>query len=332
MTRIVEPRSHAPEHAGADPLAGAATGGTADPLARQRVLPQRHPWRWVAVAVVLVVVAQIVHGLVTNPFFEWDRFGYWFSRPVIVDGVLVTLEVTGWSAVLGLVGGIVLALMRLSGNPVLRGAAWVYIWLFRSVPLIVLLVLLFNFSLIYPQLGLGVPFGPMFTSFETKDVLSYLAIAVLGLSLNEAAYAAEIVRGGLQSVDEGQYEAAAAIGLSRGRQLRRVVLPQALRSIVPSYVNQLIQLIKASSLVFYVSMLDLFGTVQSLQNTFTSDIVPLLLVASVWYVVLTSVLSVVQYYVERYYARGAARSLPPTPLQKLRRTTTAITSRIGSRA
>jgi polar amino acid transport system permease protein len=288
-------------------------------LTAQRVIPLRHPGRWIATVVVLVVLAQFVHGLATNPFYQWDRFAYWFARPVVLNGLLVTLEVTALSAVLALLGGIGLALMRQSRSPVLQAVSWGYIWLFRSVPLIVVLLFLYNFSALYKVLGLGVPFGPTFVTFGVTTLGTDMVIAVVGLSLNEAAYAAEVVRSGLLSVDQGQHEAAAALGLPRGYQFRRIVLPQALRTIVPSYVNLLIGLVKSSSLVFYVSLLDLFGSVQSLGSTYSGDIVPLLLVATVWYVILTSVVSVVQFYVERRFARGAVRVLPPTPLQKLRR-------------
>ncbi len=289
-----------------------------DTLTTTRVVPLRHPWRWTATIIVLIVVAQLVHGLISNPFYQWDRFRYWFLRPVILDGLVVTLKVAAWSAVLGFIGGVVLALGRLSKSPLLRVVSWAYIWLFRSIPLIVLLLILYNFSAIYPKLSLGVPFGPGFADFQTTNLLGYTAIGVLGLSLNEAAYAAEVVRAGIQSVDQGQHEAADALGLGRFRQFRRIVLPQALRAIVPAYVNQLIGLIKASSLVFYVSLLDIFGVVETMGSTYPSDIIPLLLVATTWYVILTSVLSVVQYYVERYYARGALRTIPLTPFQKLR--------------
>jgi polar amino acid transport system permease protein len=297
-------------------------------LATRPVVPRRHVGRWVATAVVLVLVAQLVNGLITNPFYEWDKFAYWFARPVILDGLVVTLEVTAMSAILGLAGGVLLALGRLSPNPLLQVTSWAYIWLFRSIPLIVVLLFLFNLSAIYPVLGFGIPFGPQFVTFREADLLSFMAIAVLGLTLNEAAYAAEIVRAGVLSVDVGQVEAAHALGLSRARLFRRIILPQALRSIVPAYVNQLIGLIKGSSLVFYVSMLDLFGTVQTMASTYPTDIIPLLLVATVWYVVLTSVLSVVQYYVERYYSRGAVRTMPPTPLQRLRAGLGSIRTRI----
>jgi polar amino acid transport system permease protein len=265
-----------------------------------------------------VLLAQVVHGLATNPFYQWDRFRYWFLRPTILDGLLVTLEAAALSAVLGLLGGVLLALGRLSGSPVLRAVSWAYTWLFRSVPLIVVLIFLYNFSALYRTVSLGVPFGPAFVTFDESRLATDMTVAVLGLSLNEAAYAAEVVRGGILSVDQGQHEAAAALGLPRRYQFARIVFPQALRSIVPNYVNQLIGLIKGTSLVFYVSLLDLFGSVQTMGATYPGDIVPLLLVATVWYLVLTSAVSVVQFYVERYFARGATRTLPPTPSQKLR--------------
>jgi polar amino acid transport system permease protein len=299
-------------------VAPADTTAPRPPRPAQPVLPLRHPGRWLATAVVLVLLAQAVHGLVTNRFYQWGRFGYWFARPVIIDGLGITLEVTAYSAVLGLLGGIVLALCRLSRNPVLRAVSWVYIWLFRSVPLIVLLLFLYNFSALYHSLSVGVPFGPAFARFDESRLATDMVVAVVGLSLNEAAYAAEVVRAGILSVDQGQHEAAAALGLPKRYQFSRIVLPQALRAIIPSYVNQLIGLVKGSSLVFYVSLLDLFGTVQSMGSTFPGDIVPLLLVATAWYVILTSVVSVIQFYVERHYSRGALRTLPPTPLQKLR--------------
>ncbi|MGW1916370.1 amino acid ABC transporter permease [Streptomyces sp. NPDC002076] len=287
-------------------------------LKPQRVQPLRRPGRWIAGAVVLVLVAQFLHGLATNPFYQWDRFRYWFLRPTVLDGLLVTLEVAALSAVFGLLGGILLALGRQSGSPVLRAVSWTYTWLLRSVPLIVVLIFLYNFSALYKTVSLGIPFGPAFVTFDESRLATDMTVAVVGLSLNEAAYAAEVVRGGILSVDQGQHEAAAALGLPRGYQFTRIVFPQALRSITPNYVNQLIGLIKSTSLVFYVSLLDLFGSVQTMGSTYPGDIVPLLLVATVWYLILTSAVSVVQYYVERYFARGATRTLPPTPLQKAR--------------
>ncbi|MFJ2745162.1 amino acid ABC transporter permease [Streptomyces sp. NPDC087440] len=308
-----------------EPPKGAAA--PALPPKAQRVLPLRRPGQWIATAIVLVLAAQFVHGLITNPFYQWDRFQYWFLRPTILDGLLITLEVTVYSAVLGLLGGIVLAVARLSDSPVLRTVSWVYTWLFRSVPLIVVLLFLYNFSALYQTLSLGIPFGPAFFTFDENRLATDMVVAVVGLSLNEAAYAAEVVRGGLLSVDQGQHEAASALGLPKRYQFARIVFPQALRSIVPNYVNQLIGLVKATSLVFYVSLLDLFGSVQSMGSTYPGDIVPLLLVATTWYLILTSVVSVIQFYVERHYSRGALRTLPPTPFQKVRTGLTELRAR-----
>jgi polar amino acid transport system permease protein len=294
-----------------DPVAG---------LASTRVVPLRHPWRWVASAVAVVVVAQAVHALVTNPVFQWSVFGYWFFRPVVVQGLLLTLELTGLSALFGLLGGIVLALMRLSKNPVLRTISWVYVWIFRSIPLIVLLLFLANVTALYSTLSLGIPFGPAFVRFNANDVLSFFVVAVLGLSLNEAAYAAEVVRSGIISVEGGQLEAAAALGLPRSRQYRRIILPQATRTIIPSYANQLIGLLKGTSVVYITSLLELFGVVETQASTNSGQIIPLLVVGTVWYIILTSVLSVVQFCLERYFSRGALRAAPATPFQRVLRT------------
>lgn len=311
-----------------DPAVAAAP---ADPLASRRVTPLPKPGRWVATIVVLVLVAQLVHGLLTNQAYQWPRFRYWFAEEVILQGLVVTLKVTALSAVFGFLGGVVLAVARLSASPVLRAVSWLYIWFFRSLPLIVLLLILFNFSYFYPSIGVGIPFGPQVAQTEVTTLFTPLFIGVLALSLNEAAYAAELVRGGILSVDQGQIEAANALGLSRARQYRRVILPQALRSIVPGYVNQLIGLIKSSSLVYYVSLIDLFAVVYQMESTYPTDIVPLLLVGTAWYLILTAALSVLQFYVERYFSRGALRTLPPTPLQRLRSNVTDLRARVTER-
>jgi polar amino acid transport system permease protein len=308
------------------PLAGAAPeiASAADPriaeLARGKVTPLRHPGRWIASAIALVLLAQFGHALITNPVFQWHAFGYWFLRPVIVHGLLLTLELTGLSAAFGLVGGLVLALMRQSKSPLLQAISWGYVWVFRSIPLIVLLLFLANVTALYSSLSLGIPFGPSFLRFNANDVLSFFVVAVLGLSLNEAAYAAEIVRSGLLSVDSGQLAAVAALGLPTWRQYRRIILPQATRTIIPAYANQLIGLLKGTSVVYITSLLELFGEVETQASTNSGQIIPLLMVGTVWYVILTSVLSVVQYHVERYFARGATSTLPPTPLRRLLRT------------
>ncbi|MGH1550716.1 amino acid ABC transporter permease [Leifsonia poae] len=303
----------------ATPVAAAAVPDGVDlrRLAERPILPLRHPGRWIAAALVLVLLLNFGQTLFTNPSWEWAKVGKWLFSQAILTGLQLTLVATAISAVVSFAGGIVVALGRLSANPVLSSVSWLYVWLFRSVPLILVLIFLYNLGNLYPTIGIGIPFGPQF-EVKTVSVLSELTLGVIGLSLSEIAYCSEIVRAGVLSVDQGQHEAAKALGIPRGRQFRRIVLPQALRSIVPSYVNQIIGLLKASSLLFYVSLLDLFGVVQNLGSTYPTDIIPLLVVATIWYLVLTSVVSVIQYYVERFYARGAVRSLPPTPFQRLR--------------
>jgi polar amino acid transport system permease protein len=286
-------------------------------FAERRVIPLRHPIRWIVAALVLVLALNALQTLFTNPSWEWQKVPQWLFAPAILRGLQLTLLATAISAVVSFVGGIVVALMRLSGNPVLSSIAWLYIWVFRSLPLILILIFLFNLGNLYPALGIGIPFGPQL-QVPTLALLPTLVLGVVGLSLSEIAYSAEVVRSGLLSVDQGQHEAAKALGIPRRRQFSRIVLPQALRAIVPAYVNQIIGLIKASSLLYYVSLLDLFGVVETLSSTYPTDIVPLLVVATIWYLVLTSAISIVQYYVERFYSRGALRVLPPTPLQRLR--------------
>lgn len=270
---------------------------------RRRVLPLRHPWQWVATVVVLLLALNFGQTLFTNEAWEWPRFGHWLFSPAILTGLKLTVIATALSAVVSFAGGIAVALARLSRNPVLKTAAWLYVWLFRSVPLILVLLFLYNLGNLYPSVGIGIPFGPQF-EVKTVSFLSDLALGVIGLSLSEVAYASEVVRSGVLAVDNGQLEAAKALGLSGRRQFLRIVLPQALRSIVPGYVNQIVGLLKSSSLLFYVSLLDLFGVVQNLGSTYPSDIIPLLVVATFWYLVLTSLVSIAQYYVERYYNRG----------------------------
>lgn len=299
------------------PEPGSPTPVAAEVDLTRRVLPHRRPANWIITGVVLVLALNFGQTLFTNKSWEWDRVGHWLFSPAVVTGIWVTLAATALSAVVSFLGGIVVALARLSGNPVLSGLSWLYVWLFRSIPLILILIFLYNLGNLYPSIGIGIPFGPQL-QVKTISVLSDLTLGVIGLSLSEIAYSSEVVRSGILSVDQGQHEAAKALGIPRFRQFSRIVLPQALRSIVPSYVNQIVGLIKSSSLLFYVSILDLFGVVQNLGSTYPSDIIPLLVVATIWYLVFTSVISIVQYYIERHYARGSVRVLPPTPLQRVR--------------
>ena len=229
---------------------------------------------------------------------------YLFSEPVL-RGLRNTLILSALSMVIGIVGGVLLAVMRLSPNPVLAGAAAVYIWLFRGTPLITQLIFWNFLAALYPRLGLGIPFGPTFVSVDTNAVISVFAASLLGLGLNEAAYMAEIVRGGIQSVDPGQSEAAGALGLSRTQTLRRIVLPQAMRVIVPPTGNETISMLKTTSLVVVIAYFELTVAVQTIYSR-TFQTIPLLIVAALWYLALTSVLSVGQMFIERRFGRGFA--------------------------
>jgi len=276
--------------------------GPAPPI---KAVPVRHPGRWVGVAVIVVLVAMLVHSFLTNPNFQWDVVGeYLFSDPVL-RGLRNTLILTVLAMAIGVVGGVLLAVMRLSPNPVLAGAAAVYIWLFRGTPVITQLIFWNFLAALYPRLGLGIPFGPTFVSVDTNAVISVFAASLLGLGLNEAAYMAEIVRGGIQSVDPGQSEAAGALGLSRTQTLRRIVLPQAMRVIVPPTGNETISMLKTTSLVVVIAYFELTVAVQTIYSR-TFQTIPLLIVAALWYLALTSLLSIGQMFIERRFGRGFA--------------------------
>lgn len=290
---------------------------THDDPAPLKVVPARHYARWLAVGAVTVLATQFAHGLATNPVWEWSVFRDYVLSETIVQAVWVTLQLTAYATVLGFLLGTVLAFMRLSHSPVLQTVAWTYIWIFRSIPMIVQLVFWFNLSALYDRLGVGIPFGPVFWSVDSNSVIGTMGAAIIGLTLHQAAYAAEIVRGGVIAVDHGQLEAAAALGIPRLRQIRRIVLPQAMRAILPTAGNEVIGLLKGTSVVYVMAIGELFYQVQVIYGR-NGRVIPLLLVATAWYVVLTSLLSVAQYYVERRYARGANRTPPPTPLQRAR--------------
>ncbi|MGW5327979.1 amino acid ABC transporter permease [Streptomyces sp. NPDC004014] len=282
-----------------------------------RIVPRRRLGRRLTAGAALLLLAMAVDSVVRNSAFQWDVVGRYLTTTAVLDGLLLTLWLTGVVMVLGFLLGIPLAVLRLSGNPVLRTLSWGYVWIFRSTPLLVQLLFWFNIGALYPTLGLGVPFGPRFVTVRTVDLLGPTLTAVVGLTLHEAAYAAEVVRGGILSVDPGQTAAAQALGIGRLRALRRIVLPQAMRSIVPAAGNMLIGTLKGTSIVSVLAVHDLLYSVQLVYNR-TYQIIPLLMVATLWYIAVTTLLGVGQFYVERHYARGSARQLPPTPLHRLK--------------
>ncbi|WP_217208079.1 amino acid ABC transporter permease [Streptomyces sp. AC550_RSS872] len=294
-----------------------------------RIVPRRHAGRWLTAAVALLLFAMVLNSVVRNEAFQWGVVGRYFTTAAVLDGLLLSLWLTAVVMVLGFLLGTALAVMRLSANPVLRTLSWGYVWVFRSTPLLVQLLFWFNIGALYPTLGLGIPFGPEFLTVKTVNLLGPTLTAVIGLTLHETAYAAEVVRGGILSVEAGQTEAAQALGLSRRRALRRIVVPQAMRSIVPTAGNMLIGTLKGTSIVSVLAVHDLLYSVQLIYNQ-TYQVIPLLMVATLWYIAVTTVLSAGQFYVERYYARGNSRALPPTPLQRLRGHLTAVRLRLSA--
>lgn len=305
------------------PGGGEGDGGRSN----MKIVPVRHPGRWVASAVILVLAAMLINtmffshvtrGGVREGRYQWGVVGkYLFAAPIF-RGIVVTLELTVIAMVVGIVFGIVLAVMRLSPNWLLSGSAWIYIWFFRGTPVLVQIIFWYEgISYLYPHLGFGIPFATPFVNVNANVLVTSFTAGALGLSFNEGAYMAEIVRAGIISVDEGQSEAAASLGMSKRQMLRRIILPQAMRVIIPPTGNETISMLKTTSLVSTIAVVDLFQATQSIAST-TYQVVPLLMVASLWYLFFTSIMTIGQYYVERYYARGSARQLPPTPLQRLR--------------
>jgi polar amino acid transport system permease protein len=276
-----------------------------------KAVPVRHPGRWIAAAIVAVIAASIIRSIVTNTGpnkgFQWTWVGHYLFDSRVLHGVLVTLELTVLAMVIGILLGVILASMRRSPNPLVSGASWLYIWFFRGTPLLVQLLFWYNIAALFPTISLGIPFGPAVIHGSANQVITPLVAALLGLGLNEGAYMAEIVRAGFLSVPEGQTEAAQSLGMTRVQILRLVVLPQAMRVIIPPTGNETISMLKNTSLVSVIAYTELLYSAQLIYSA-NYKTIPLLIVASIWYLVLTSVLYVGQYFIERRYGRGFSRA------------------------
>ncbi|EMH2960146.1 amino acid ABC transporter permease/ATP-binding protein [Burkholderia multivorans] len=282
--------------------------------ARVRIVPARHRSSLAGTVLAVALIALALHSILTNPRWGWPVFAEWFLSPPVLSGLARTLVLTLLGAVFGFALGALVAFARLSRSRLLSASAWAFVWLFRSIPLIVLLLILNNLGYLYEHVRLGVPFTDIvWFDAPTTDLISPFAAAVLGLTLNHAAFSAEVIRGGILSVDQGQLEAAAALGLPHGRQTARIVLPQAMRAILPTAFNDLIVLAKGTSMVYVLAMPELFYTVQVIYRR-NLEVIPLLMVATVWYLIILTVLSAIQVQVERHYARGALRNPPPSAL------------------
>jgi polar amino acid transport system permease protein len=280
-------------------------------------VPLRHPWRWLAAAAIIVLVALFVYGAATNSAYSWSTYRKYLFDQRISSAALNTVQLTIWAMVLGVLLGVILAVMRLSPNPVFKSVAWVYLWIFRGTPVYVQLVFWGLFPTLYQNIQLGVPFGPTFFHINLQGLSISFILAAVGLGLNESAYMAEIIRAGINSVPEGQFEASTALGMSWSMTMRRTVLPQAMRVIIPPTGNEVISMLKTTSLVTAVPYsLELYGRARDISGVIFQPI-PLLLVAATWYLVITSVLMVGQYYLERYFSRGISRKLTSRQLEAL---------------
>lgn len=285
-------------------------GASSSPFEAIKAIPVRHYGRYVSGVVVVGLLGWLIYAFSQGDVI-WGTVSDNLFDTSVLKGLWNTIKISVLSMALGLVLGVLFAVMRLSKNPVTGSVAWLYIWFFRGTPVYVQLLLWFNLSLIFPVLNLG------FYKNETVDVMTPFMVALLGLGLNEGAYMAEIVRAGIQSVDEGQTEASHALGMTSTQTMRRVVLPQAMRVIIPPTGNEFINMLKTSSLVSAVQYVELLRATSNIGTT-SGAIMEMYFVASIWYLALTSVFSVGQYYLERRFARGSLRSLPPTPFQRLR--------------
>lgn len=257
----------------------------------------------------LVLFGGFAYICAINPNFGWPVVAQYFFDPTVMKGLSVSLGLTVVAMVLGTALGLVVAVARMSRDKLASSLASLFIWFFRGAPLLVQLIFWYNLSTLFPKISIVVPFGPTLASWDTNSLITPLTAAIIGLSLNEAALMAEIIRGGLLSVDKGQTETAQAFGMTRARALRRIIIPQAMKAIVPPTGNQLISMIKATSLVSVIAMADLLYSVQSIYNR-TFEVIPMLLVAVFWYLLITSILNVGQGAIERHYTRSDRGAAP----------------------
>jgi polar amino acid transport system permease protein len=262
-----------------------------------------HPGRMVIATLALLMVVFVLQGLVRNNNFQWHVVRYYFFAPSVLDGIRTTISLTVISMAIALVVAVALANMRLAHNAVLRSLAGVYVWFFRSVPLLVLLILGFNFSVIYPTLGLGIPFGHQLFSVSLAHLLTAYWTAALAFGLQQAAYTSETIRASILAVPTGQREAAQALGMTPARSFFRIIFPQAMKIAIPPIGNDTINLLKGTSLVAFIAVPDLLYSVQTIYNR-TYQVVPLLMVACLWYMIFVSILSAGQYYLEKKLSRG----------------------------
>ncbi len=268
------------------------------------VAPRRHPGRWIAVGLLLLFALQFASTVATNENFHWNVFVKYLFASTVISGVGWTLLLTLLAMTIAVVIALALVLMRESENPILRGVAWSWIWFFRGTPVYTQLLFWGLFAVLFPRISLSIPFGPEIWGMETKYLVTPAIAALAGLGFNESAYLAEIFRAGFKSIDRGQSEAAQALGMRQHKVWLRILVPQAMRVIIPPTGNETIGMLKMTSLVIAIPFtLDLMFATNAISNRLYMPI-PLLLVAGFWYMTITSVLMVGQYYLERHFGKG----------------------------
>ena len=265
--------------------------------------PVRRYSQWIAGLIALFVVAIFIKAFVTSSSVEWSLIGRYMFNHLILSGVGVTVEVTIIAEVGAIILGIISALFRLSSNPVLRAISTAYVGLFRAIPLLVILIFIFNLAFLFPRLGIGIPFTGINVSSSTNHLISGFTAAIIGLSLAEGAYVSEIIRAGILSVDQGQSDAGAAIGLRRPTVMRKIILPQAMRLIIPPAANNFIGLLKATALISVIAGSDLLTEAQVIY-TQNFQVISLLIVATIWYLVLVGLATLGQQYLERKFSQA----------------------------
>ena len=290
----------------------------------------RHPWRTTFAVVLLLIIALFIIDAAQRPAYDWPSVAQYLFDQRISQAAFVTLQLTVYSMIIAIILGVTLAIMRLSPNPVVNSIAWVYLWVFRGTPVYVQLVFWGLIGTIYQTIDIGLPFTEPWASFPTRVAVSAFLLAVIGLALNEAAYMAEIVRAGLLSVDSGQEEAATALGMSWFQTMVRVIVPQSMRVIIPPAGNEIISMLKTTSLVTAIPFtLELYTRSRDISAE-TFNPVPMLIVASIWYLFFTSILMVGQYFLEKRFARGIGDRRPDKKADDATAAQTGLTPVIGS--
>ncbi|MCM2474558.1 amino acid ABC transporter permease [Rhizobium sp. CG5] len=275
-------------------------------VTRNIVVPRRHPGRWLAVAVLAILALQFAQAISVNPNFHWDVYLTYLFSPQVVRGVGWTLLLTVVAMTVAIVVAGLLVVVRDTDNPILRGIAYAWVWFFRGTPVYTQLLFWGLFAVLFPNLSLTVPFGPEIVSVETKYIVTPALAAILGLGFNESAYLTEIFRAGFNSIDRGQAEAAQALGMRRAKIWWRILMPQAMRVIIPPTGNEAIGMLKMTSLVLAIPFtLDLTFATNAISNRIYLPI-PLLMVAATWYLAITSLLMVGQFYLERHFGKGVS--------------------------